>query len=50
MQGCFGPLHIAINLNLMVLKRAYWGEVSTPLQGMFRSPLQPMWDLTIHPP
>ena len=28
------------------LKRVCWGEVSTPLR-VFRSPLQPTWDLTI---
>ena len=31
------------------LKRVCEGEVSTPLQRMFHSPPQSMWDLTIHP-
>ena len=44
----FDPLRIAVSLT--VLKHVYLGEVSTPLKGTLRSPLQPMWDLTIHPP
>ena len=32
------------------LKCICYGEVSTLLQGMLRSPLQPTWDLTIHLP
>ena len=32
------------------LKYVYLGEVFTPLQRMFRSPPQSMWDLTIHSP
>ena len=43
----FDRLHITVSL--MVLKRVYYRKVSTPLKGMFRSPLQPMWDFTIHP-
>ena len=31
------------------LKHFYYGEISTPLQGILRFSLQPMWDLTIHP-
>ena len=44
--GCFGQLRIVVSLT--VLKRDCYEEVSTPLQGMFRSSLQPMSDLTIH--
>ena len=42
----FSPLRIVVSL--MVLKCICWGEASTPLYGMFRSSLQPMWDLTTH--
>ena len=40
---------LRIGVNFMVLKRVCQGEFSKPLQEIFRSPLQPMWDLTIHP-
>ena len=37
-------------LPLKVLIHVCQGEVSTSLQKMLHSRLQPMWDLTIHPP
>ena len=44
---CFSLLLIVSSLT--VLKCVYLGEDSTPLQGMFHSPLQPMCHLKIHP-